>query len=366
MSPRAKSLACLLCALVVVSLALPLAPGLSAAPAAKVDAPKSPEPPPAPSAAIDTVPEDEDQQGLPVGVTRKSAEKVGFGAPITVAADELIRGDVVCIGAAARVDGIVRGDVVVIGGSLTMSGSARSVVGVGSSLELTEGAKVRADVVNVGGRLEREGAEIGGQVVDLGIGLNLLRSPFRIHSGGFPSLWGLALGYKAASLAIVFFAIIVIAAIVPERIRRIRDETAARLGLAFLAGLLAYVALPVVFFLLAMTIIGIPVAILVYFVFLIFKWIGLAGLFAEIGRRIGGSLFGREMSLLGGIALGFLPFALVRFVPFCVGWTLWFLLEIVAIGLVIVTRAGSPAGIVVPPPPMVSADPPPPPATPPA
>ncbi len=54
--------------------------------------------------------------------------------------------------------------------------------------------------------------------------------------------------------------------------------------------------------------------------------------------------------------VGFLPFALLRFLPFCAGWILWFLLEIVAIGFVVLTRAGtrgSPAG----PPPSVAAAP---------
>jgi len=49
---------------------------------------------------------------------------------------------------------------------------------------------------------------------------------------------------------------------------------------------------------------------------------------------------GREMSLLGAILLGFLPFALLRFLPFCIGTLVWLVLDAMAVGLVILTRFG--------------------------
>ena len=51
---------------------------------------------------------------------------------------------------------------------------------------------------------------------------------------------------------------------------------------------------------------------------------------------------GRAPSLPAAVVLGFLPFALLRLVPFLVGNVLWFAVEIVAIGWVIVSRAGKP------------------------
>jgi hypothetical protein len=69
----------------------------------------------------------------------------------------------------------------------------------------------------------------------------------------------------------------------------------------------------------------------------------MCGIFHQIGARIGRS-FGRDMSLLGGILLGFLPFAILRFVPFCVGFTIWFLVEILAFGYLILTRVGTRGG----------------------
>ena len=70
---------------------------------------------------------------------------------------------------------------------------------------------------------------------------------------------------------------------------------------------------------------------------------------------------GREMSLLGAILIGFLPFAFLRFVPFCIGFSIWFLVEILAFGYLILTRVGTRGSPFAAAPPPV---PPPPPAPP--
>ena len=62
---------------------------------------------------------------------------------------------------------------------------------------------------------------------------------------------------------------------------------------------------------LAATVIGLPFGLLV---FRVVKWLGIAGIFFAVGRRVGRSL-GREMSLLGAVLLVFLPFALLQIAP---------------------------------------------------
>jgi hypothetical protein len=98
------------------------------------------------------------------------------------------------------------------------------------------------------------------------------------------------------------------------------------------------------------TVIGIPLVFMLFLVFIVLKWLAMCGIFHQIGSRIGRA-FGREMSLLGGILLGLLPFAILRFVPFCVGWFIWFLVEILAFGCLILTRVGTRRSIVFPAPP---------------
>jgi hypothetical protein len=159
----------------------------------------------------------------------------------------------------------------------------------------------------------------------------------------------------------VFLGLLLLAAIVPDRIRLMGEEAPLRPFMAFFAGLGGYVVLVMAMILLCITIIGIPAALLLYFAFIVVKWMGLAGIFLVVGTRIG-RLLGRDLSLLGAILLGFLPFAILRFLPFCIGTFIWFVLEAMAVGLVILTRGGGRrygAGVTAPAPtPQLPAAPP--------
>ncbi|HKB16158.1 MAG TPA: hypothetical protein VKF62_08830, partial [Planctomycetota bacterium] len=206
--------------------------------------------------------------------------------------------------------------------------------------------------------LERGNAEIHGNVVNV--------SPFSL---GFPGMngwgwggWGLASLFPWGTvfgLFLFFVGALVLSALVPDRIRLMSEETPVRLFTALLFGLLGYTLLAMTQVVLCVTIIGIPIAILVYFCFLILKWMAMCAIFHYVGGRLARS-FGRQTSFLGAILLGLVPFALVRLLPFCVGSIVWFLVEIVAFGLLIITRLGTrpmavmpvpAAAVIVPPPP---------------
>lgn len=334
-------------------LLLALLLALTAAPAAFAETPPSP----AEGASPESTPGAEGE-GAPVGDAvpedrprRERGDRVGFLSPVRVAADEIIGGDVVGIGTKVEVDGVVRGDLVAVGSRLVLRGEVRGdLVGVGSTLKLLPGSKIRGELVNVGGKLDNQGAEVE-QTTDLG-----LRAPFTpsIAQGipmGFLAFFGLWMDFLV--IALVFLVLLLHSAIVPERVRTISEEAPLRPGTAFLAGLLGYAALFVVNFFLIVTLVGIPLAVLVYFVFKVLQWLGFAGICLFVGERLG-RLLNREVSLLGGVLLGFLPFALLRFLPFCTGWLIWFVLEIFAIGFVILTRAGGKGSVALSPPPAVA------------
>lgn len=296
-------------------------PTASAKHAAPPDVPEPPEPAAEPEVAS--------------GVSQ-GHDRVSMGTSLRVGPGETVEGEVVCLGCSATIEGAVQGDIVVIGGKLTMSGSGNGdLVGVGSRLILKNGAKLDGQVVNVGGFLSNDGATVGGQVQDIGFGGWTPGLPF----GGLGGIWGFVFWMKLFALLVVFIGILLATVIVPERVLRISDDAPLHPGQAFLAGLVTYIVLAMVQFFLVVTILGIPLAILLYFVFVVVKWIGLAGVFHQVGRRFGKRL-GREMSLLGAVLLGFLPFALLRLIPLCIGWTAWFLLEIFAVGYVVLTRVG--------------------------
>jgi len=262
-------------------------------------------------------------------------------------------GDVTCIGGTVRIDGTLTGEVVVIAGSLTVTGSVGgSAVGVLSDVAIEDG-RVGGDLINILGDYRAEGARIGRQIVDWSFG------------GDLPGLGRILFWARFGGLLLTFVLLVLIVVVAPDRVARIADAAPARYASAFFVGLLAYVLLSVVFVLVTATLIGLPIALLAYFVF---KWLGIAGVFLAIGRRLGRAL-GREMSALGAVLLVFAIWSALLLVPSAFGIAglvviallrLGFLclVDIPALGLVLLTRAGSrtskhpPARTAPPPPPL--------------
>ena len=299
---------------------------------------KPPTPPPPPDPP--QLQEDADPQDT---MQRRVGDKLAIGTSLTVAADEFVQGSVVCIGCHGRIEGRVLGDIVVIGGKLEMSGSGvGQLVSVAGRVELEPTARINGDVVNVAGYVRRNDNQVSGQVVDLGgpgvmAGLHGLGGLGTL--GFFDTFFGL--WFTLLTWVLLVVVLMLLAALVPDRIRRIAEEVPVIPLTAFLWGLLAYMCLPFAVLLLIISCIGIPILPFAWFAFKILKWLGMAGIFLFTGRRIG-RWFHREIPLLGSILLGMLPYILIRALPFCVGWFAWFILEIFAVGYVIATRAGRP------------------------
>jgi hypothetical protein len=254
----------------------------------------------------------------------------------------------VCVRGHVTIDGHVNGGVTVVAGQLDVSGSVDGdVVTVVSRARLAPSAVVEGDLVNVAGSLDRGGATVSGQVVNIPIGL-----PFPSWGTAWGTGWGIFSGFffwwKLFAIFLFFVCALLLSALVPDRIRLISDETPVRLFTAFLAGLVGYMVFVMVQVFLTVTIIGIPLVFLLYLVFTVLKWLAMCGVFHQIGSRMGRAI-GRDMSLLGGILLGLAPFAVLRFVPFCVGWSIWFLVEILGFGCLILTRVGTRRSLDAPP-----------------
>ena len=294
-----------------------------------------------------------------------SHEMNAVNQDIVIRAGETHDGDVSCVRGHVKIDGHVNGSVTVVAGSVDITGSVDGdVTGVVSRVDLDPKARVDGDVTNVGGTLRRNGAVIQGHVVNIPFGISL---PSWGH--GFRSGWGdfagFILWWKLFALFLFFVCALLLSALVPDRIRLISEAAPDRLFTAFVFGLVGYMLFVFAQLFLTITLIGIPLVFLSYLVFVVLKWLAMCGIFHQIGSRMGRA-FGRDMSLLGGILLGFLPFAILRFVPFCVGFSIWFLLEILAFGYLILTRVGTRGGPgpwterpVAPPPQPLGPEPPP-------
>ena len=180
---------------------------------------------------------------------RKTAgyDMVKVGERIHVHADEVVRGDVVALGGDVRIEGEVTGNVVVVGGDL----------------DAGPDAQVGGQALALGGRVDAStGANIEGGVVSL----SLLPSQwFRDAERGRLARAGRILGL-VLRLGVFLVAAAILGAVFPQRIRR----ATATMGNSFLRcfglGVLALTgglfAVAVASVLLAITLVGIPLALL--------------------------------------------------------------------------------------------------------
>ena len=272
-------------------------------------APVAPVAPPAPPSPPETVPE-VPRPDRPTNADRERqttlSEIVRFGGSVRVAVDERVNGDVVVIGGSAVVDGAVTGDVVVVGGSARFGPEAYvrgEAVVVGGSVEQAPTAEVRRGITNVG-----IGMPFGGWRGLSGPGGWFGPRSFQV--------WDLA----GTLVRLVFLALIGCVVVFAARgtVERVAARLAAepvRAGLVgFLAQVLFVPVLVVAIVLLAISIIGIPLLVLLPFVLiavLIAMVVGFTGIIQGLGRWLGARM-GREappiyLSVWIGVALLLIP-----------------------------------------------------------
>ena len=272
------------------------------------------EPSPVPAPAVDpdasTVAAEEPAQ--PGRVVR---EKIGVMTAIEVAADEIVQGDVVCIGGTASVAGRVRGNVVVVGGTLTLTGEVDGeLVAVGSSVSFGPDAAVGDDVVTVGSVVDDGGLEYGGERVNVipVFGIPTARGAF----GVFASI----LGWMALlRVFLVFVVVLAYLALAPRQVLELSERVRSGYIRALFVGLVAHAAMFVLSLLLAITVIGLPVLLVLLAAFWLLRILGRAGLFHAVGYGLGRGI-SREMSLVGATLLGFVPWALLVVLPLFFGF----------------------------------------------
>jgi hypothetical protein len=206
-----------------------------------------------------------------------TGERVEIGSDVSVSEGERVRGDVVSIGGDVTVSGKVDGDAVAIGGSVI----------------LLEGAEIEGDAVSVGGRVREMGdATVHGQKVSINIPMPL--GWFRIdHKGGdidirphraMKVVWGIAILLLSLLFAFAFNAVF------RSRMEVVSRRIEAEPGQSFLVGLLGAfgtpLALLIVSVLLAITFIGILLIPVLLVLVVALGWAGFVAVCLAVGRRI--------------------------------------------------------------------------------
>jgi len=283
-------------------------------------------------------PRSDDPQRPEIPRPRRRQDVVRIGGSVTIEADEFVRGDVVAVGGSATIDGEVDGDVVVVGGSATFGPTAY----------------VRGDVTSVGGGVNRDPkAVIRGGVNEIGFG-----GPWpegwarrgdwnRIWMGGLYPVARLTGTLVRIALLILLTALVLFVARQP--VEQIADRVAAdpvkSWFIGFLAEMLFVPVLVMTVVVLAISIIGIPLLVLVpvaVVAAIVVMLVGFTGVAFQLGRLLQqrvDALRGREYAATFlGIVLLVSPVLVARLIGLLdgYGFMVWsvaavaFLLEYIA------------------------------------
>lgn len=250
-------------------------------------------------------------------------DRFALGSAIRVPAGVTRHGDVAVVFGEVEVEGEVRGQVVVIGGRAKVSGRVHGdIVAIASELELAPDAEA-GGLVSVLGSIDDAGARIYGEhvAIPLPVGLPGWKSPMRL----LLTLW---LVLVAVALILKFLGAVLAAALAPETVRTVAEAASRRWFVSTLVGVaVVFVGAPLATLLLLVSVIGGMLLPVLVVGLLVMGMLGNAGVFCAIGAAIG-RRFGREFSLFGALATGFVVLAILQFVPLfgmlvgtVLGWT---------------------------------------------
>jgi nitrate reductase NapE component len=265
---------------------------------------------------------------------RQREDIVRIGGSVSVDSDEYVRGDVVVIGGSATINGEVNGEIVVVGGSARFGPQA----------------DVRGDITVVGGGLSRDsGAVIRGAIHEVGFG----DISWRGGEWGRDANWGWMNGiYPVArltgtlvriTLLVLLTTLVLFIAKVP--VEEIADRVAADPVKSWFVGFLAEMLfIPVLIMtavVLAISIIGIPLLVLLpvaVVALLVVMLVGFTAVAYHIGRllqdRVEGLRTRPYAATFAGILLIVSPVLLARLVGLTgdLGFVVW---PIAAVGFLL-------------------------------
>jgi hypothetical protein len=297
------------------------------------------------------------QDEIPIETYDRHGDVVSvLSGHIHIPIDVVQRGSVVSIGGNVLIEGEVTGDVVVILGELENRGKIRGAVTGVLSEQRHRNSSVGRELVSVLGSVDLEATRVSRELISIlgSFRRDTLSSPASINIGfgsWFPDLRSMIFWLRLLRLFSVFVLLILLAALVPERIQILGEEAPVRYAAAFFLGLLGYLGMLIALGLLTVTVIGVPLAILG---FVVLKWMGIAGIFLAVGRRLG-RVLNREMSLLGAVMLVFGLYVAISMAPTVLGIfglvvsgmlsvLFFFVVQVPAVGLVLLTLAGTRTG----------------------
>ncbi len=250
------------------------------------------------------VPIEPSAPSLPERAFRREYDaRVRIFGDITVERDEQVNGAVVAVGGSIKVDGRVRDNVVAVGGSV----------------KLGPHAEVLGDVTTVGGTIDRDpGAVVSGRLNEVGISTPGVRIRPNWNMHWAPWLWydhgaWPAVRLFGTMLRMALFGLLaaLVVLVAPRAVQRVEHVVTSQPWKAALVGLLAQLffvpLLVLVVVVLAISIVGIPLLVLVPFgvlAFLVALLLGFTGAACGLARLIWRRGSAAEAGTLTVLAVG--------------------------------------------------------------
>ncbi|GAP64678.1 hypothetical protein ARMA_3101 [Ardenticatena maritima] len=226
-----------------------------------------------------------------------------LGQNMTIESGETFCGDIAIMGGSLVVeqDAKVRGDIAIAGGSATVDGTVDGDIAVfGGQVTLGETALVTGDVALAGGTLNREaGARVEGRVAEAGdfpdLGFNFTPGTFNFLEGGavrargpmemvLAAMWW---GFRTVMKIFILGALAFLLALLAPNALRNATRTAEQSPIeSFAVGCLGILAMVLLIILSAITIIGIPVALVLVVILVAGLLYGLIVTGTLLGERL--------------------------------------------------------------------------------
>jgi hypothetical protein len=267
-------------------------------------------------------------------------ERVTIKNNIYVAEDE-VQDNVFSFGGDIIIKGKIKESAVSFGGSITVEGEVgETVLGIGSDIQLKSSSLIGADVVCIGGSLNKEpGVTIKGDTI-------YFKSPQDVFLKGIFSssrFYPFFFIFKLITSFIWLILAIVLALTLPRQIHYASDQIKESFGPILGTGLLSlviFIALCLFSAFLSFLIIGIPILLSLILLAVVFKVFGNVVLFHFAGNSLSKSLGNKHASLMLSIFLGFILITLLTSIP-VFGAALSFILTAMAWGVSIRTKFGT-------------------------
>ena len=278
--------------------------------------------------------------------------KLVLGGNFTLEPGQTLAGDMLVAGGNVLLqpDSTVTGNILMLGGNLQALGTiGGSIISLGGSVQLSSTTVVSGDVASLGGSVQGAAqASIGGQLINdtnssfplsFPGGLRLTMPNFAIRTNPvWDFLWLFAQSFLWAALAVV------VVLFAPNPTRRVGETVVGQPVISGGLGLLTALLAPIVMVILSITLICIPIALLVAAGLFLAWAFGLISIGVEVGERLAKTAQS-DWSLPVSAALGTFVVTIVvntvgKVIP-CVGWLVPFLVGILGLGAVLLTRFGS-------------------------